>query len=298
MIIVAMPIALRPFPTLSPAERLHLFNFVRSFEPTRFATFDALREDYTGTAFDHGRQHYSLWDNGRLRGTIALVTLEVASKGEAYLVSAYVREGDREAFDALVGHALAECPTRPLPFKLGLAPSAPYMADYARDLGFEEDDAALVLTLDPAATLAVDEAVSWEPLSPANRETFQAIWNATLAASPNGGSLTDADVDDLLATQAWAGLFTLNGPPVGVAQLAVRQEVGWIEAIAIAPAHRGQGLGRPLVGACVAQLRAQGASSIRLLVMRSNEAAVRLYRKVGFGRDEVKGLWWRRTVEV
>lgn len=294
-----MPIALRPFPTLSPAEQLHVFDFVRSFEPTRFATFEALHADYTSAAFDHGRQHYALWDNGRLRGTIALVTLEVATKGEAYLISAYVREGDRDAFDTLIAHALAACPTpRPLTFKLGIPPLAPWMAEYAAALGYEEYDAALVLTLDDRADLPLDEALSWEPLNAANREAFQAIWNATLATAPNGGSLTEADVDELLSAKTCAGVFLRGGEPIAMAQLAVRDGIGWIEAIGILPAHQGRGLGRPLVAACVAQLRAQGASAIRLLVMRSNEPAFHLYRKLGFGRDEVKGLWWRRTVAV
>jgi ribosomal-protein-alanine N-acetyltransferase len=103
-------------------------------------------------------------------------------------------------------------------------------------------------------------------------------------------------MDQMLASRdrpEWSGLFTLDGTPVGLAQLAVRQGIGWIEAIAIAPAYQGRGLGRLLVGSCVDQLRARQAQTVRLLVFQSNELALRLYRRVGFGRDEVKSRWWR-----
>ena len=53
-------------------------------------------------------------------------------------------------------------------------------------------------------------------------------------------------------------------------------------SIAVAPAFRGQGMGKRLLDDLVAQSRARGCDEIRLEVREDNEAAIRLYRDYGF----------------
>lgn len=53
-------------------------------------------------------------------------------------------------------------------------------------------------------------------------------------------------------------------------------------SIAVAPAFRGQGMGRRLLDDVVAQARARGCDELRLEVRPDNEAAIRLYRDYGF----------------
>jgi putative acetyltransferase len=50
-------------------------------------------------------------------------------------------------------------------------------------------------------------------------------------------------------------------------------------------AHRGRGIGRALLSACVAKARANGLSRIELDVRADNEPAISLYERVGFRRE-------------
>ncbi len=53
------------------------------------------------------------------------------------------------------------------------------------------------------------------------------------------------------------------------------------------PDFRGRGIGGALLKACLEQARRVGIEKVELSVLRSNQRAVRLYRKLGF-RDEGK----------
>lgn len=63
---------------------------------------------------------------------------------------------------------------------------------------------------------------------------------------------------------------------------------GWILSLAVAPAARGQGLGRQLLRAAVNALEGQGCRRIKLTVLPDNPA-LHLYQSLGFaeaGREE------------
>jgi RimJ/RimL family protein N-acetyltransferase len=62
----------------------------------------------------------------------------------------------------------------------------------------------------------------------------------------------------------------------------------WLGWLAIGWRFQGGGLGGTAMAAAMARLRRIGCRRIRLLVAPDNEAALRLYRRVGF---EVAGIW-------
>ena len=55
--------------------------------------------------------------------------------------------------------------------------------------------------------------------------------------------------------------------------------------LAVAPEHRGQGLARKLITACIERARADGADSIGLFTNELMQAAQHLYLSVGFRRE-------------
>ena len=63
--------------------------------------------------------------------------------------------------------------------------------------------------------------------------------------------------------------------------------VAWIAIVAVLPEYRGQGIGSTLMAACEGQIP---LSKIRLCVRLSNDAAIRLYEKLGYSRV---GEWSR-----
>ena len=73
-----------------------------------------------------------------------------------------------------------------------------------------------------------------------------------------------------------------DGVPVGLANLGVRGDRGWIGGIGVVPAARRQGLARRLMEAVLDAARERGLSAIQLEVLEQNEPAFRLYEDLGF----------------
>jgi len=62
---------------------------------------------------------------------------------------------------------------------------------------------------------------------------------------------------------------------------------GWINYLAVDPAHRFKGIGRLLMSEAERVLRAVGCPKINLQVRSTNEAVIAFYRAIGFEVDEV-----------
>jgi ribosomal protein S18 acetylase RimI-like enzyme len=58
--------------------------------------------------------------------------------------------------------------------------------------------------------------------------------------------------------------------------------IGEIESLAVAPAHRGRGIGTLLLSALESELRVIGVDDLILGVLPGNEAAIRLYARRGY----------------
>ena len=61
---------------------------------------------------------------------------------------------------------------------------------------------------------------------------------------------------------------------------------GWVNYLAVAPEYRGQELGRRMMDAVEARLRAVGCPKINLQIRKSNPSAIGFYRAIGFIEDE------------
>ena len=74
---------------------------------------------------------------------------------------------------------------------------------------------------------------------------------------------------------------------VGLANLAVRGERGWIGGIGVIRSARRRGVGRALMEA----LLAEAPPRVTLEVIEANEPARRLYEELGFGTTRVLEVW-------
>jgi ribosomal protein S18 acetylase RimI-like enzyme len=78
-------------------------------------------------------------------------------------------------------------------------------------------------------------------------------------------------------------LLTHHGDYIGTIQgVGERSGIGAIQNVGVVPAYRGRGLGTALVLKSLHAFRQAGLALGRLEVTADNEAAVRLYRRLGF----------------
>jgi len=65
---------------------------------------------------------------------------------------------------------------------------------------------------------------------------------------------------------------------------------GWINYLAVSPAHRRRGFARKIMQTAEARLRALGCPKINLQVRATNAAVIAFYRAIGFAVDDVVSL--------
>lgn len=86
----------------------------------------------------------------------------------------------------------------------------------------------------------------------------------------------------LFDLDADAGLVALrDGEPVGLVNLGVRDELGWIGGLGVDPSARRHGVGRTLMEAVHERARERGVRQISLEVIEANDPAFRLYESLG-----------------
>lgn len=82
--------------------------------------------------------------------------------------------------------------------------------------------------------------------------------------------------------RAWTALAPETGEPVGYAVMWFRATGAQLGNLAVAPERRGRGIGRRLVRRALVAARDSDARHLILEVRESNEAALALYRSMGF----------------
>jgi ribosomal protein S18 acetylase RimI-like enzyme len=74
---------------------------------------------------------------------------------------------------------------------------------------------------------------------------------------------------------------------VGLCNLGIRGERGWIGGIAVVPSARRRGIGRTLMESVLAL----APPTVTLEVLEQNEPAIRLYEELGFERTRILEVW-------
>lgn len=99
-----------------------------------------------------------------------------------------------------------------------------------------------------------------------------------------------AEVFARLVEQGWPsereGVWMVedDGERVGAAVLYERGGFARVGMVVLEPEYRGAGLGRRLVALCLDRARSAGYEQVELVTLPELEAAIHLYREVGFRR--------------
>jgi len=90
-----------------------------------------------------------------------------------------------------------------------------------------------------------------------------------------------AEVDGEVLGYTYAGVE-------GYDFMSLRGPAGVLHDIVVDPAHRGHGVGRKLVDATLAELKARGVPQVVLSTAEGNESAQRLFARAGFRRTMIE----------
>lgn len=103
-----------------------------------------------------------------------------------------------------------------------------------------------------------------------------------------GRQLDEASVVILVAERNGEVVGYTFAAVEGYDYMSLRGPAGVLNDIVVDPAHRGQGIGRMLVDATLAALKAGGAPRVVLSTAERNEPAQRLFARAGFRRTMIE----------
>ena len=94
----------------------------------------------------------------------------------------------------------------------------------------------------------------------------------------------------LQVQREWFLVGTVEDRIVASAMAGYDGHRGWVNYLAVSPAHRGQGFGRRLMQRIEELLHEAGCPKLNLQVRTSNTEAMAFYRKLGYLQDEAVSL--------
>jgi len=127
------------------------------------------------------------------------------------------------------------------------------------------------------------------PFAPSDEESVIKLWTDCGLIVPWNNP--HRDIQRKLKVQAEGFLVTLaDGQIIATVMAGFDGHRGWINYLAVKPDFRHKGIGRRLMEAAEAYLRALGCPKINLQVRSSNTGVIEFYNRIGFRMDEVVSL--------
>ena len=127
------------------------------------------------------------------------------------------------------------------------------------------------------------------PFQPADEAAVVALWQECRLTRPWNDPRKD--IARKLAVQPELFLVgTVNGELVATVMAGYEGHRGWVNYLAVSPAHQRKGLGRRLMEEVEKRLLARGCPKLNMQVRSSNTDAMAFYRRLGYLPDEAVAL--------
>lgn len=135
------------------------------------------------------------------------------------------------------------------------------------------------------------------PYEASDQAAVIALWQKCELTRPwNNAGL---DIERKLAVnREWFLVGELQGEIVSSAMFGYEGHRGWVNYLAVHPAHQGQGFARAMMGYGEQLLLGAGCPKLNLQVRSSNAQALAFYARLGYGIDEVVSLGKRLIPDV
>ncbi len=88
-----------------------------------------------------------------------------------------------------------------------------------------------------------------------------------------------------------------DGVLVATAMVGYEGHRGWVNYLAVAPAHQRRGLGAAMMREAEARLLALGCPKVNLQLRTSNAAVIAFYRRLGYVEDDAIAMGKRLVVD-
>ncbi len=153
-------------------------------------------------------------------------------------------------------------------------------------------EAPLPTVAEPAGVALVRPAIA-----DGHADRLAAIHNAAFRDDAGFASHTPADaLRHAAGGTLW--LAVVAGEVVGYALVESDPDLGWLEVVAVDPAHRGRGIGAALVARALLADGVGPGRAAGLTVSSRNGAALRLYGRLGFQRRAETGTYAARRADL
>ena len=127
------------------------------------------------------------------------------------------------------------------------------------------------------------------PYHPNDEAALLALWLACDLVKPQNDPRKDI-VRKLRINPEWFLVGEIGGRIVAAVMAGYEGHRGWINYLAVDPAHRRAGLGRAMMAEAEKLLRAAGCPKINLQVRTANRGVIDFYQRIGFAVDDVVSL--------
>ncbi|MGK0465373.1 GNAT family N-acetyltransferase [Clostridium sp.] len=297
---------IKQFELLAVVQKKELYDFIKNTDLTYNKSFIEMNNIYESDTFNDGSSVFILFHKGGIIGSAAVITKEISIKGEAFVTDVYVSRENVEVNLCYLMQKIVEycktCTARSV--KIGIRESETHLIPYIKAINFTHIYDAVIMK----HKRCVDKIggayrkIELQPLSLSNSLEYMNIQNESFRNSPNGATIDEVEVKDYIVRYAndedLIGICFAENSACGVYELSIDGNIGWVNTLGIAPKYQKKGLGSALVSKCIKKLYAQNSDEIKLLVITSNDNAVKIYKENDFEEEEIFSSWFERIISL
>jgi ribosomal protein S18 acetylase RimI-like enzyme len=297
---------IKQFYELSAEQKKELYDFIKTTDLTYNKSYIEMNNIYESDTFNDGYSVFLLFYNDEIIGSAAVITKEISIKGEAFVTDVYVSRENVEVNLCFLMEKIVEyCRIHTArSVKIGIRESETYLIPYIKAIEFTHIYDAVIMK----HNRCVDKIggpyrkIELQPLSILNSREYMNIQNESFRNSPNGATIDEVEVKDYIVRYAndedLIGICFDENRACGVYELSIDGNIGWINTLGIDPIDQNKGLGSALVAKCIKKLYEQNLDEIKLLVITSNDNAVKMYKENDFKQEKVFSYWFEKTISL
>lgn len=245
-----------------------------------------------GPAFNQGETLYFMTAKDEVVGSVGVVLVEALQKGIVYITE--LRAKSKVEMNTLVTYALEIAKkSGASSIYLGIRNENHQLLSWVDNAHFEDSHDMIQLVNHVPQVCETTNTI--HALDKKDASLYASITSDAFRDVPNGASLTTSEVNDMLDRGVDIG-FSYDGTVVtGVYEVSMKDDVGWIDVIAIDTVKQGFGYGKNLLRALINKHLGQNAKTIRMLVADKNKKAYAMYIAHGFVEEKIFSSWFKYT---